>query len=98
MPIDMLAPADAALMLEGEVRELVRRRGIDPVRDRPALERLVAEALTDYSERAALGVVPALADAQGAARSVVDALAGLGPLQKYLDDPEVEELCINLLG
>jgi pilus assembly protein CpaF len=95
MPIDMLVPSDAALMLEAEVRELVRRRGIDPVRDRPALERLVAEALTDYAERAALGVVPALADTHGAVRSVVDALAGLGPLQKYLDDPEVEEIWIN---
>jgi pilus assembly protein CpaF len=95
VPIDMLVPSDAALMLEGEVRELVRRRGIDPVRDRPALERLVAEALTDYTERAALGVVPALADTHGAVRSVVDALAGLGPLQKYLDDPEVEEIWIN---
>jgi pilus assembly protein CpaF len=95
VPIDMLAPSDAALMLEAEVRELVRRRGIDPVRDRPALERLVAEALTDYTERAALGVVPALADTHGAVRSVVDALAGLGPLQRYLDDPEVEEIWIN---
>ncbi len=95
MPIDVMVPSDAALMLEAEVRELVRRRGIDPVRDRPALERLVAEALTDYTERAALGVVPALADTHAAVRSVVDALAGLGPLQKYLDDPEVEEIWIN---
>ncbi|AEG43783.1 CpaF family protein [Isoptericola variabilis] len=95
MPIDALAPSDAAAILEDEVRELVRRRGIDPVRDRPALERLAAEALADYAERAALGVVPALADPHAAVRSVVDALAGLGPLQKYLDDPQVEEIWIN---
>ncbi|MFI2294023.1 CpaF family protein [Isoptericola sp. NPDC019571] len=95
MSIDTLAPADAAALLEHEVRELVRRRALDPVRDRAGLERLVAEASADYTERATRGVVPALADPQGAARAVVDALGGLGPLQRYLDDPEVEEIWIN---
>ncbi|MFC7876488.1 CpaF family protein [Isoptericola sp. NPDC057391] len=95
MSIDTTAPADAAALLEHEVRELVRRRALDPVRDRPGLERLVAEASADYTERATRGVVPALADPQGAARAVVDALGGLGPLQRYLDDPEVEEIWIN---
>lgn len=94
MSIDT-APADAAALLEHEVRELVRRRALDPVRDRPGLERLVAEASADYTERATRGVVPALADPQGTARAVVDALGGLGPLQRYLDDPEVEEIWIN---
>ena len=95
MSIDTLAPADAAALLEHEVRELVRRRALDPVRDRPGLERLVAEASADYTERATRGVVPALADPQGTERAVVDALGGLGPLQRYLDDPEVEEIWIN---
>jgi len=93
--IDTTAPADAAALLEHEVRELVRRRALDPVRDRPGLERLVAEASADYTERATRGVVPALVDPQGTARAVVDALGGLGPLQRYLDDPEVEEIWIN---
>ncbi len=95
MSIDTTAPADAAALLEHEVRELVRRRALDPVRDRPGLERLVAEASADYTERATRGVVPALVDPQGTARAVVDALGGLGPLQRYLDDPEVEEIWIN---
>ncbi|SKC53468.1 CpaF family protein [Krasilnikoviella flava] len=95
MSIDTLAPTDAPAILEHEVRELVRRRALDPVRDRAGLERLVAEAAADYAERATRGVVPALADPQGAARAVVDALGGLGPLQRYLDDPEVEEIWIN---
>lgn len=98
MSIDTLAPADAAALLEHEVRELVRRRALDPVRDRAGLERLVAEASADYTERATRGVVPALADPQGTARAVVDALGGLGPLQRYLDDPEVEEIWINSPG
>ncbi|MEU2199673.1 hypothetical protein [Isoptericola sp. NPDC019482] len=95
MSIDTTAPTDAAALLEHEVRELVRRRALDPVRDRPGLERLVAEASADYTERATRGVVPALVDPQGTARAVVDALGGLGPLQRYLDDPEVEEIWIN---
>ncbi|GAA1711939.1 ATPase, T2SS/T4P/T4SS family [Isoptericola hypogeus] len=95
MPIETLATRDATAILEHEVRELVRRRAIDPVRDRSGLDRLVAEAVADYSDRATLGVVPALPDPRDAARSVTDALGGLGPLQKYLDDPEVEEVWIN---
>jgi pilus assembly protein CpaF len=95
VPIETMAPADGAAILESEVRELVRRRGIDPVRDRPGLERLVGEALSDYAERATLGVVPPLLDAAGTSRWVVDALAGLGPLQRYIDDPEVEEIWVN---
>jgi pilus assembly protein CpaF len=95
VPIETMAPADGAAILESEVRELVRRRGIDPVRDRPGLERLVGEALSDYAERATLGVVPPLLDAEGTSRSLVDALAGLGPLQRYIDDPDVEEIWIN---
>ncbi|MFE7408274.1 CpaF family protein [Isoptericola sp. NPDC057559] len=95
MSIDTLEPTGAAAILEHEVRELVRRRALDPVRDRAGLERLVAEAAADYSDRATRGVVPPLADPQGTARAVVDALGGLGPLQRYLDDPEVEEIWVN---
>ena len=86
---------DAAAILENEVRELVRRRGIDPSRERAALDRLVGEAVADYTERTARGLVPPLADTAEVARGVVDALAGLGPLQQYLDDPTVEEIWLN---
>ncbi|GMA22303.1 hypothetical protein GCM10025864_00620 [Luteimicrobium album] len=82
-------------ILEREVRELVRRRGIDPTRDAAAARQLVADALSDYDERTAQGVVPALDDPQAVARRVLDAVAGFGPLQPYLDDPEVEEVWVN---
>lgn len=36
--------------------------------------------------------MPALPDPRQAARAVHDAVAGFGPLQRYLDDPEIEEL------
>ncbi len=86
---------EGVTILEQEVRELVRRRGLDPVRERGALDRLVAEAVGDYAERATRGLLPPLADAEAATRAVVDAVAGLGPLQQYLDDPAVEEIWIN---
>ncbi|QAY62068.1 CpaF family protein [Xylanimonas allomyrinae] len=86
---------DPATILEHEVRELVRRRGIDPVREREALDRLVTDAVGDYADRTARGLVPALPDAARTARALVDSLAGLGPLQQYLDDPTVEEIWLN---
>lgn len=85
-------------LLEGEVRELIRRRGVDPARDHEDLKRLVDAAVKDYDERSLLGVVTPLPDLSGAAKEVMDAVAGLGPLQRYLDDPTVEEIWINEPG
>jgi pilus assembly protein CpaF len=86
---------DAVAIVEDEVRELVRRRGLDPVRDPASMRRLVEAAVADYDERSLTGGLPALPDASRAVRSVMDAVAGFGPLQRYLDDPEVEELWVN---
>ncbi len=86
---------DGVAILEGEVRELIRRRGVDPVRDRPGVVALVHAAMADYDERSLIGSVPPLADAAAVHKAVVDAVAGLGPLQRYLDDDEVEEIWIN---
>lgn len=86
---------DGVALVEHEVRELVRRRGIDPLRDQAVLGDLVRDALADYEERALRGDVPPLADQSAAAKAVVDSVAGLGPLQQYLDDDEVEEIWIN---
>lgn len=86
---------DGIAQLETEVRELVRRRGIDPVRDIDAARALVREAVADYDQRSLRGAVPTLPDPGSVAKTLVDAISGLGPLQQYLDDPEVEEIWIN---
>jgi pilus assembly protein CpaF len=86
---------NAISTVEDEVRELVRRRGLDPVADPAAVRRLVDEVITDYDERSLSGTLPQLADPRQAARQVFDAVAGFGPLQKYLDDPTVEEIWVN---
>ncbi|MGL5930464.1 MAG: CpaF family protein [Dermatophilaceae bacterium] len=86
---------DAARALEGEVRELIRRSGLDPARDEPQVRRLVRDAVTDYEERSMHGGMPVLADTDAAAKAVWDTVAGFGPLQQYFDDPEVEEIWVN---
>jgi pilus assembly protein CpaF len=56
---------------------------------------LIADAVADFDERAMLGRVPRLADLGEASKALHDAVVGFGPLQRYLDDPQVEEICIN---
>lgn len=89
---------DAVAIVEDEVRELVRRRGLDPVRDPTGARRLVEDVVADYDERSLTGLLPPLVDRASTVRSVLDAVAGLGPLQRYLDDPDVEEIWINEPG
>jgi len=86
---------DAVRTLENEVRELIRRSGLDPSRDEVAVRRLVGEAVSDYDERSLSGGMPVLADLEAASRSVWDSVAGYGPLQQYFDDPSVEEIWVN---
>lgn len=88
------AALDGIAILESEVRELIRRRGIDPGRDSASVHSLVQEALTDYDVRSGRGVVPVV-DPSTATKAVLDAVVGFGPLQPYLDDPEIEEIWIN---
>ena len=89
---------EAAAVIEREVRELVRRQGIDPSSDTASVRRLVADVLADYDERTLTGTLPPLVDRDRASQQVYDAVAGFGPLQQYLDDPLVEEFWINEPG
>jgi pilus assembly protein CpaF len=90
--------AHGQAIVETEVRELVRRRGLDPIAQPDAVERLVEEVISDYQDRAITASLPPLGDSSNAARSVLDAVAGLGPLQPLLDDDSVEEVWINEPG
>lgn len=56
--------------VEVEVRELVRRRGLDPIADGPAMRRLVDEVVADYDERTLTSTLPPLPDPRSAARAV----------------------------
>jgi pilus assembly protein CpaF len=89
---------DAVDVVEDEVRELVRRRGLDPSNDGPSVRLLVEEVVADYDERTLTSSLPPLLDRRDAVRAVYDAVAGFGPLQRYLDDVFVEEIWINEPG
>jgi hypothetical protein len=82
--------------VEAEVRELVRRRGLDPIVDQPAMHRLVDEVVSDYDERALTSSLPPLPDPRSAARAVYDAVAGFGPLERHLDDEPSRRLALRL--
>ncbi len=86
---------DALSIVEDEVRELVRRRGLDPAKQPALMKSLIDDVVRDYDERALLGAVPALGSLEQARRAVYDNVAGFGALQQLLDDPSVEEIWIN---
>ncbi len=89
---------DAVDVVEDEVRELVRRRGLDPTADAAGIRLLVDEVIADYDERTLTSSLPPLLDRATATRSIFDAVAGFGPLQRYLDDPLIEEIWVNEPG
>ncbi|GAA3692189.1 ATPase, T2SS/T4P/T4SS family [Zhihengliuella alba] len=82
-------------IVEEEVREVIRARGFDPAREPNEVRRLVREAVRDYDQRSIRGGLPRLTTLDEAFREVFDAVAGFGPLQPLLDDPDVEEIWIN---
>jgi pilus assembly protein CpaF len=86
---------DAVRIVEDEVRELIRRRGLDPLHQAAEVRRLVEAAVTDYDERALMGPLPPLGPLESARRFIFDAVAGFGALQPLLDDPGIEEIWIN---
>lgn len=86
---------DAVRIVEDEVRELIRRRGLDPLHQTIEVRRLVEAAVLDYDERALLGPLPPIGQLENARKHVFDAIAGFGPLQPLLDDPAIEEIWLN---
>ncbi|MDQ6754354.1 MAG: Flp pilus assembly complex ATPase component TadA [Actinomycetota bacterium] len=86
---------EAVRIVEDEVRELIRRRGLDPLRQVTEVRRLVEAAVSDYDDRALLGAVPPLGHVESARQVIFDAVAGFGALQPFLDDPGIEEVWIN---
>ncbi|WP_432560770.1 CpaF family protein [Kineococcus sp. SYSU DK003] len=91
---------DAVRRVEDEVRTQVRRRiAAGGFRGEPAeLRSLVDAVVLDYDLRSLDGSLPGLPDREAAVREVVAAVSGFGPLQRYFDDPEVEEIWINEPG
>jgi pilus assembly protein CpaF len=86
-------------IIEREVRELVRRRGLDPGDgDAATVRHLIDEVVADYAERRLTASMPPLTDPGQVAKTVADRVVGMGPLQPYFDDPDIEEIWINEPG
>ena len=83
---------DAVRILEDEIREVVRRQGIDPQREHGRVIALIQDAAADYVSRAEVSALPDLEDPAAARQDLFDRIAGLGPLQRLMDDPTVEEI------
>ena len=81
--------------LDADVREEVRRHGVDPQTDVDAVRRFAQTAVRDHDQRSLSGVVRPVEDPDRAVDELVARVAGFGPLQRYLDDPTVEEVWIN---
>jgi Flp pilus assembly protein, ATPase CpaF len=82
-------------IIADQVRERVRRDGVDLSIDRELAHRYVHDEVQRYSERALGGSVPMLSDEAQTARDIVASIIGFGPLQQFFDDPGVEEIWIN---
>lgn len=82
-------------VVEDEVRELMRRRRLDPGTHRVELHTLIHDVVQDYDERSLHGGLEPLGDRDVATREVMDSILGFGPLQRYLDDPSIEEIWLN---
>jgi pilus assembly protein CpaF len=82
-------------IIDGEVRETVRRQALDPLKEPNAVRRIIDDTILRYDERTLTQTLPPLGDPREVAREIFNAIAGFGPLQKYLDDPSVEEIWIN---
>ena len=82
-------------IVDAEVRGVVRERGIDPTTRRDEVRAIAESVVAAYEERALVSSVPDLGDPRAVVAALVDAVAGFGPLQRYLDDPEVEEIWIK---
>ena len=81
--------------LDHQLRELVRREGVDPQHEAPRVRRLAEQVVRAHDERSLTGVVAPVPDPHAVVGELVARVAGFGPLQHLLDDPEVEEIWVN---
>jgi len=87
--------ADLVEALDAEVRAEVRRAGVDPQREPDRVRAIAEAAVRAHDDLSLTGAVLPVADPVGLVGEVVARVAGFGPLQPLLDDPEVEEVWIN---
>lgn len=77
------------------VRDRLRAEQIDPRHQPDAADRVARQEVRRHNDHAFARGADSLDDEQVAVREVLASVSGYGALQRYLDDPTVEELWIN---
>src|SRR5699024_8613431 len=78
--------------LTAMLRAAVRGEGIDPQCDTTRVRRLAEGLVRERDEASLTGRVTSVGDKPAVVEEMVARVAGFGPLQRLLDDPEVEEV------
>lgn len=81
--------------VERRLHDLVREAGVDPTTAPGEVADLVERVLDTYERDVEVSSLERVADRETVKRSLIDGLAGLGPLQPLMDDPRVEEIWVN---
>src|SRR3954466_9978401 len=81
--------------LDADLRAVVRAEGVDPQRDAGVVRRLAGQVVGEHDQRSLTGAVPPVHDHDAVVEELVARVSGFGALQRYLDDPQVEEIWIN---
>ena len=86
----MLQPAqppapNLVVHLDEDLRAALRRDGLDPLREVPAVRRLAESLVRDHDDRSLTGMLAPVADVDGMVAELVARVSGFGPLQPLLD-------------
>ena len=82
-------------LIEDEVRELLRQQAIDPGSQPDEVRDVISQVVTNAEITRSRAGGPTTWSASAVSKAVFDNVAGLGPLQEYLDDDEIEEVWLN---
>ncbi|MCX6396178.1 MAG: ATPase, T2SS/T4P/T4SS family [Propionibacteriales bacterium] len=90
-------PGTASLRdsLQAQLRATVRRTSLDPLEFPERVRALAAEVVAEHDRLSLNGSQVPVPDPAGMVEELVAGVCGFGPLQRYLDDDEVEEIWIN---
>ena len=86
---------EAERLLEMDVRDLVRQSNIDPLTQPDEARKLITRAIDSYEQRMLRGIVPRVDNLAPLHHVLFDRVCGFGEIQKFLDDPDIEEIWIN---
>ena len=87
--------ASLAAVLAEQVRVRVRDEGVDPQSQATVVRSIAQSVVSEHDQRSLTGVVDPVDDLAAMVEEMVSRVSGFGALQRYLDDPSVEEVWIN---